>query len=237
MDDLRIDFDHLVCRCELRPATVTRVEDWLQTNPKDAQEWGDALPFMIGRIVRTAKARKMQIPAETIRRTVTALANYKRTPVPFHEIALKCASTVGMINPETDHGDPLSFWLGTAQYLHEMFSGSNKEWIFPPGGKRQAVQVSWPHPAAQVVGQMDVLLVPGESNQKMLAIRPSGLMEALKLYAARMIASGTTFHTCEQCHTPFLGGAGGSGKRGDARFCSDKCRWTYHNEVRRNSKS
>jgi hypothetical protein len=234
MDDLRIDFDHLVCRCELRPASSADVEAYRKRHPKNAQEWGDQLPFMIGRIVRTGKLKKMQIPAETIRTAVTALAEYARTPVPFHEIALKCARTVGMINPETDRGDPVDYWLGTAQHLHGMFEGGNKTSIFQ--GKR-FVSVSWPHPAAQVVGQMDVLLVPGENNQKMLAIRPSGLMEALKLYAARMIASGTTFHSCEQCHTPFLSGAGGSGKRGDARFCSSKCRWTFHNEVRRNAKS
>jgi hypothetical protein len=70
-----------------------------------------------------------------------------------------------------------------------------------------------------------------------LALKPEDLSNALILYAARMATTGTTFNTCEHCKAPFLsGGAGRNKKRGDARFCSNECRWSHHNEMRRKAK-
>jgi hypothetical protein len=85
-----------------------------------------------------------------------------------------------------------------------------------------------------------VYLIPDKEGGRKLAIRPNNLFEALPLYAAHMIATGTTFHTCEHCKAPFLGGGAGRGrnrKRADARFCSDACRWGYHNASRRKIRS
>jgi hypothetical protein len=51
-----------------------------------------------------------------------------------------------------------------------------------------------------------------------------------------MVARGTTARTCDNCGTPFPEGGERSGrtnKRVGARFCSDKCRYDFHNEVNR----
>jgi hypothetical protein len=62
---------------------------------------------------------------------------------------------------------------------------------------------------------------------------------ALIYYAAQMVAAGTKLQNCEHCHLPFLSGGegrGGGKRRRDARFCSDECRWQFHNEARRKRK-
>jgi hypothetical protein len=90
--------------------------------------------------------------------------------------------------------------------------------------------------SAPLIGDVGIFLDRDKDGNLKLALRPADLRNALILYAAQMATTGTTFNTCEHCHLPFLGGGAGRGpnkKRSDARFCSDKCRWTHHNEARR----
>jgi hypothetical protein len=98
-------------------------------------------------------------------------------------------------------------------------------------------EYKWPAPETQQVGQLGVFLVPNKDNKPLLALRPETLHDALVLYAARMIATGTTFNICENCKAPFLsGGHRGRNKRGDSKFCSSGCRWKWHNETRRKAR-
>jgi len=104
--------------------------------------------------------------------------------------------------------------------------------------KSANTEYKWPAPETQNVGELGIFLVPDKNNKPVFAMRPHDLREALVLCAARMIATGTTFNICENCKAPFLSGGGRSRnkKRGDARFCSDECRWKYHNESRRKAR-
>jgi hypothetical protein len=60
-----------------------------------------------------------------------------------------------------------------------------------------------------------------------IALAPANLFEGLRLQIAMMIAEQRGARACEQCGTWF--DVGGDGKRADARFCSDRCRVTFHN--------
>jgi hypothetical protein len=87
------------------------------------------------------------------------------------------------------------------------------------------------------MGELGFYLVSNKGGRPELALRPKSLWDALHLYAARMIATGTNFGICEHCKTPFLsGGTRFRNKRGDARFCTSECRWRWHNESRRKAK-
>jgi hypothetical protein len=90
------------------------------------------------------------------------------------------------------------------------------------------------------VGTMQIhLTCRDQTGRNLLTLRPRTTHDALIYHAAQMIAKGTISQTCEQCGTTFLSGGAGRGKnkkRGDARFCSDACRWKFHNESRRRAR-
>jgi hypothetical protein len=238
MSDFEIDFEWPVGKYNLRPATAEEIdeEEYEQdmVDPPVADVPEADKPIYYGFIVPTGRAQKRRPTSEAMEKSVRALVECKQTP--FHRIALTVARTLGGLNG-SKWGDRLLEWRYLAYQLRRMFEG--KAFIQDPDGDEFAIppkrkEVQWPHPGAQERGELKILLVPGRDKKPLLAIRPPDLRNALILYAARMIATGTTFSTCMRCNTPFLsGGSGQSKKRGDARFCSDECRYKYHNEMRR----
>jgi hypothetical protein len=88
-----------------------------------------------------------------------------------------------------------------------------------------------PDPTPTSVGMLDVLV-----SANSLQIRPNSTHTALIYCAAEMVSRGTTVRTCDNCGTPFPEGgerSGRSNKRVGARFCSDQCRYDFHNEENR----
>jgi hypothetical protein len=102
----------------------------------------------------------------------------------------------------------------------------------------QQIQYTFSHSgdATFEVGLLEVLLCSRSGNAT-IEIQSKSTKDAIMYRLAQMIAGGTTQLSCESCGAPILvGGAGRdskSKKRADARFCSDKCRSTFHNEARR----
>ena len=85
------------------------------------------------------------------------------------------------------------------------------------------------------VGRLEIDLVFGTDGVSM-RLSPVDTGSALVYHAAQMVTNGTKLHNCEKCGSPFLTGGearGGGKRRRDARFCSDECRYGYHNELRR----
>ena len=135
----------------------------------------------------------------------------------------------------SETGDTVHMWRVNAQKLQAMFEG--KSYIHDPKNWRgPMIEVQWPHPAAQEVGEIGIFLVPGPDGRPKLSLKPQELQGALALCAARMIATGTTFTTCLNCKTPFIRG-GQSERRGDAVFCTSRCKSEFHNAKRRKKKS
>jgi len=223
MSEFEIDFEGPVAKYVLQPATDEEVkerQEWLPKGIAEA-EW----PLFLGRLIPSGKEREHRPKQEAMERAVTALVECKATP--FHQVALTVARAVGALG--WPGGDYVQMWHALAQRLRLMFEG--KYFVH---GK----EYTWPQPEAQYKGDLGIFLVPGKDNKPMLALRPVDLQEALTLYAARMISTGTTFNICENCKTSFLSGGGRrrNKKRGDARFCSDECRWKWHNEERRKAR-
>jgi hypothetical protein len=232
MSDIEIDFENPVGKYELRAATSKEIQESRAGNPQITRgvpegDW----PFHLGWIVRVGSAKEVRPSAEKMQWAVRLLVERKRVRVPFHEVVLKIVRAIGTDMPDKE---PMAYWSYMAERLQWIFEG--KDFVYQEGnffGPKK--EVRWPHPAAQRVGDLGIYLVPNKDGKRVLALRPDNLRDALTLYAARMRATGTTFNTCEYCRAPFMtGGAGLTNKRrGDARFCSDKCRYSHHNEARR----
>ena len=119
-----------------------------------------------------------------------------------------------------DNRDSLVSWLKLAQLIQLMFDG-------PAGATELGV------------GRLAIYLAYKPDKSRSMAVRPETTRGVLIYHAAQMIAKGTESRTCEHCGTTFLSGGTGRGKdkkRGDARFCSDECRWKFHNESRRRAR-
>jgi hypothetical protein len=78
--------------------------------------------------------------------------------------------------------------------------------------------------------RLDVLLIPGPppDRRPRLSFRPVNLREAIKIYWATTLVSGAALRPCAQCGDYFEAG-GETGRRADARFCSDPCRNRFNN--------
>jgi hypothetical protein len=89
------------------------------------------------------------------------------------------------------------------------------------------------------VGDLKIFLV-NRGREVSMHIRPNNTHDALMYVAAMEIARGTTFQACDKCGKPFLEGGERdrrNKKRAGSRFCGDKCRYEYHNEVRRKARA
>jgi hypothetical protein len=232
MADLEIDFENAVGKCEFRPAPPEKVQSWKNRNP-DQAEPEDGLPIHLGEIVCVGPTKMVRPKADKMEWSVRLLVERKRVPVPFHKLALKIVQAIGLQASQVGR-EGLAVWHHVADLLQQMFEG--KGFDFSAGGP--AREVRWPHPAAQQVGQLGIFLIPNREGKRVLALRPESMQDALILYGARMLATGTTFNACDHCHAPFLSGGAGrtNKKRGDSRFCSDECRWKFHNESRRKAR-
>jgi hypothetical protein len=243
MSEFEIDFEWPVAKCAFRPATAEEVAEyrnWLLTSsPGTVAVFPDLRgiaeadwPLYLGHIIPLGVAKNRRPKPEAMEFAVRALVECEKTP--FHEVALKVARAVGTTvradkYDSGDHsGDPVWAWRMLADQLRLISRG--KDFV-------RGKEYSWPQSEAQYAGALGAYLVPGEDNKPQLALRPANLRDALILHAARMRATGTTFNICDYCRAPFLsGGSRGRNKRGDSRFCSDECRWKFHNESRRKAR-
>jgi hypothetical protein len=230
-----IDFEWPVAaKYELRPATDKHVakthelRPWIEDVPKN--DW----PMYLGRIVPVTECKLHRPKAEVMERAVRVLVECRKTP--FHKVALTVVRAIG--TQFGDEGDEVEYWDSCARHLRRMFEGIVHDFDVVEERLIYPIEYKWPHPKTQRVGNLGVFLVPAvKGNRPVLALRPTTPGDALSLYAARMIATGTTFNICEHCNTPFLsGGIRGRNKRGDSKFCSSECRWKWHNETRRKAR-
>jgi hypothetical protein len=228
MSEFEIDFEWpRAPKYELRPASAEQISQWLRANgpPRGVREadW----PLHLAEIMTVGELKDHRPKAEAMELAVKALVECKETP--FHIVALKVVRALGAMFPfGFPDGDPVIAWQAVTERLRMMFEG--RDIVL---GK----EYKWPEPQAQWKGDLGIYLVPDKDGRPVLALRPTDLQSALILYAARIIATGTTFNICEHCKTPFLsGGTRFRNKRGDARFCSSECRWKWHNESRRKAR-
>jgi hypothetical protein len=200
-------------------------EHWLYGIPESE------LPLYLGDVAVAGKLKQYRIKSEKLEQTVKLLVAglEKGRKTPFYTIALRVSQAIGAQHWKT--GDSVWGWHDIAERLRFLFEGRVWE------GRSHQKGLRWPADETQQVGELGILLVPDKKNKPVLALRPNSLHSALVFTAARMKATGTTFNICEHCKSPFLsGGVRFRAKGGDAKFCSDECRWRWHNESRRKAR-
>jgi hypothetical protein len=142
--------------------------------------------------------------------------------------ALLITKRVGILSDTVEGGyEGLDWYAELALTIQLMFNAWQDHRITGKDLERK----SW--------GGLDIVLSFTSAGTS-LQLRPTSVSSMLIYHAAKRVAGGAVARTCDNCHTSFIGGGHGRGrskKRGDARFCSDRCRWTYHNEQNRKSKS
>jgi hypothetical protein len=80
---------------------------------------------------------------------------------------------------------------------------------------------------------LNVSIITDDQHRLRLKVSPKCLLDGLWLQLAQ--ASGSaSFRECWNCHEPFVAGPKGN-RRGDAKFCSDKCRIEF-NSLQRSRK-
>src|SRR5262249_442626 len=148
----------------------------------------------------------------------------------IEKAALEISSHLGMLRPGGPpnkanklRAEPLRTWVSCADRIQAIFFG------------QQAAQ-------ELTEGRLEI---PTASLDMILSYKPDGVSmhlsphdagSALVYHASQMMTGGTVLQICEQCKSSFLSGGearGGGKRRGDARFCSDRCRSQFHNEARR----
>jgi hypothetical protein len=70
----------------------------------------------------------------------------------------------------------------------------------------------------------------GDPNPS-LVLRPETLLDAMRIQMAQFFTAGNELADCAECGKAFAIGIGVR-KRADSRFCSDACRFRYHNKRR-----
>jgi len=231
----------------------------LQVGPaKSLRPNGKALDHAVGLLLQTevsklhraeserrSDIRKRLKSAKSRRRELCELDKIRAEPINFDPDQLSAlkrnvlaiARCIGMLNvdggiPDRDEFDSnvtpcesLRHWIAAADTIQLIFSLRNfHEFDLPP-------QVIAPH------DHLNLLL---SNHPVVLHIQPSSTRAALIYHAAQLVAQGTTSLICNKCGKPFLEGGERdprNKKRAGSRFCSDKCRYEYHNEARRKAKA
>ena len=162
----------------------------------------------------------------------------KAKPADYTDIeksALAISSYLGFLTGRFDRwterdGDDLPHeslkeWVRYADEIQTMFFG------------REA-SAKLPEHLMSIVGRLEIVLFYKPEGVSMLLL-PVYTGDALIYHAAQMVTNGTKLQNCEYCHSPFLSGGetrDRGKRRSDARFCSDECRWKFHNEARSKAK-
>jgi hypothetical protein len=141
------------------------------------------------------------------------------------EDCLHFARSWGLLRTHAEKGaqEPLSLWRREIDRMNTSIDGLRRafeEKVIPQLGA--------------LVTSLDVLLLAGKPDGRpTLSLRPTILLDAMRLQLAQSIAGGNVINVCPVCDSWFeKGGRGGDAKRSIAKFCSDKCRNQFHNDRR-----
>ena len=146
--------------------------------------------------------------------------------------ALAIAKTIGLLSTPLYPEKTREAWGKNAENRHESLS----EWL----QMAQRIHGMFETPAVEIgVGSVFIYLGRQSDGSRSMNVRAPFTDGALIYHAAQLIAKGAVSQTCEHCGGQFLSGGSGRGKdkkRSGSRFCSDECRWSHHNEMRKQGK-
>lgn len=124
-------------------------------------------------------------------------------------------------------GEPVDILLKSAEEMRVL------EAIVTGGGYSQLARAFGPGTILATPGRIETaLIVDPLTRRPRLQLKIPNLINAVWLQMGQMLASDATLRSCLHCGAPFEVGLG-TGRRSDAKFCSDKHRSAYNNDNRR----
>jgi hypothetical protein len=189
------------------------------------------------RIVRngTGHGPKDLVPCRPLASTdllFKIFANTATTPVG----ALDFVARFGPLTPEgwdARHGDQVSLVTFNAEYMRELlrvWAGKQKEPHFTTRpttvSPRRPLAVQ-PHDTGPSSSLNARVAWDHATKSLKWELRPTSLLDALWLQLAQSLTSGAQFRQCEHCGEFFVAGRG-TGRRVDAKFCSEEHKIAFH---------
>jgi hypothetical protein len=179
---------------------------------------------------QTSPAKKVLVKRKTLEEAVGLLLKTDVSKLDadgvskFKRNVLAIAKNIGALESDDDtigSLEDLSIWVMAAEGVQDLFSARS--------GQRPDTEID--------AGCLDINF-SYQSGRASIDLRPPNAINALLYCAAQMVARGITGQSCDHCKTLFLGGGerGRNKKRAGSRFCSDTCRYEFHNELRRKTK-
>lgn len=178
-------------------------------------------------IVPSGTVRRDRPPLDKLPMATALLGRYrhfgkvaKSKSKALQETALEFAKQYGLLLGRSEDGQPEA--LDTWHYLISDILALQKAFEF---GR-------WELSAEKIaVERIEAALVPDPlTRAPRLVLRPTSLRGAIQLQLAHRLSRGASLRMCRHCGGPFE--AGIDGKRGDAKFCSDACRYSFNNKRR-----
>jgi hypothetical protein len=148
---------------------------------------------------------------------------------------LRFAEKYGLLLCDPTQGlDPgkietLSFWRGNIQVVRDIISRCKLSRANPAEAYRQFRNKD------TMVGSVGLYLsIKSPRSPISLEVRQASLLHAIQLQAVQSILGGRSSIQCIECSTWFEIGTGA--RRSLAKFCSTKCKDSYHNRLKASSK-
>ena len=126
-------------------------------------------------------------------------------------------------NASPRKGEDVSAALAAAKTFRVLLAAKTKG----PAALREAVRNNH----GPILGAARVVLRPDHTNGARIAIEAHSLLDGMWLQLGQKLAANATFRSCVHCHEWFEAGPG-TGRRLDAKYCSDDHRIEYYSRNR-----
>jgi len=148
------------------------------------------------------------------------------------QACLKFAHKYGTLNadlryPAIDPGlvETLAVWKGQIERLRDIIrrcelSRDNPREAFRQFGKEDK----------ELFGVELFLSIKGPNSPATIDVRGSSLLDAVVVQAVQSILGGQRSHQCIECSRWF--GIGSGARRSQSKFCSPRCKDSYHNRIK-----
>jgi hypothetical protein len=203
-------------------------------------EWPVASQYVLRPVVPAGSAKKelALYPADDA--TITYRRPFEREPTLYAEFAGLDGSQQSCLNFAQKYGllvvsrypnelcqiETLSFWRAHIKSIRERVSlcdlgHSNPAEAFRQFGKREF----------SLYGDLQLSLsIKSPRTPPSIDVRSRCLLDAIELQAIQSIIAGRKSIQCIECSKPYE--IGGGARRSHSKFCSPRCKDTYHNRLK-----
>ena len=206
--------------------------DFVWARDRKGYHLEDAKPPHPQRVVRNGsndEQLETYRPLDRMDRLFIAFANTAISPNGVLEFVRKYGSLT-WAGTDSTKGDPVNLVIMNAESMRQILGYSSGDRKRPP--KRPPLDEG---PTPLPITLHGSIILDVKTGLPKLLLSPNTLFDALWLQLAQELSGGRYLRRCEQCGAWFETGAG-TGRRLDAKFCSDEHRITFNSLKRSREK-